>query len=44
MFDKTKPDGTPRKLTDTTKLNALGWKHSIELEEGIKDVYNKNFY
>jgi len=43
VFDKTKPDGTPRKLTDTTKLNALGWKHSIELEEGIKDVYNKKF-
>ena len=43
VFDTTKPDGTPRKLTDTTKLNALGWKHSINLEEGIKDVYNKKF-
>jgi len=43
VFDTTKPDGTPRKLTDTTKLNSLGWKHSIELEEGIKDVYAKKF-
>jgi GDP-L-fucose synthase len=42
-FDSTKPDGTPRKLTDTTKLNALGWKHSIELEEGIGRVYNEKF-
>lgn len=43
VFDTTKPDGTPRKLTDTTKLNALGWKHSIDLEQGIKDVYSKKF-
>lgn len=43
VFDTTKPDGTPRKLTDTTKLNNLGWKHSIELEDGIRDVYNKKF-
>jgi GDP-L-fucose synthase len=33
VFDVTKPDGTPRKLTDTTKLNSLGWKYSIELRE-----------
>lgn len=38
-FDLTKPDGTPRKLTDPGKLHALGWRHKIELEEGIKLVY-----
>jgi GDP-L-fucose synthase len=38
-FDPTKPDGTPRKLTDPGKLHSLGWKHKIELEEGIKMVY-----
>lgn len=42
-FDATKPDGTPRKLTDTTKLNNLGWKHTIELEEGIRKVYQQKF-
>jgi GDP-L-fucose synthase len=34
-FDTTKPDGTPRKLMDTTKINNLGWKASIKLKEGI---------
>jgi GDP-L-fucose synthase len=34
-FDTTKPDGTPRKLLDTTKINNLGWKPSISLQEGI---------
>ena len=34
-FDTTKPDGTPRKLMDTTKINSLGWKPSIKLQEGI---------
>ena len=34
-FDTTKPDGTPRKLLDTTKINNLGWKPSIKLDEGI---------
>ena len=34
-FDATKPDGTPRKLMDTTKINNLGWKASIKLKEGI---------
>ncbi|WP_370632794.1 GDP-L-fucose synthase family protein [Pedobacter sp. MC2016-14] len=38
-FDSTKPDGTPRKLMDVSKLHALGWKHQIELEEGIKMAY-----
>jgi GDP-L-fucose synthase len=35
----SKPDGTPRKLLDVSFLHSLGWKHSIELEEGIKMVY-----
>jgi len=39
IFDRTKPDGTPRKLTDVTKLHQLGWHHTIELEEGIRDTY-----
>ena len=43
IFDTTKPDGTPRKLTDTTKLNSLGWKHSIELKEGVAKVYQEKF-
>ena len=38
-FDASKPDGTPRKLMDVTKLHNLGWKHKISLEEGIKMVY-----
>lgn len=39
QFDTTKPDGTPRKLMDVTKLHNKGWKHKIELEEGIKLAY-----
>jgi GDP-L-fucose synthase len=35
-FDNSKPDGTPRKLLDTTKINKLGWKPSIKLDEGIR--------
>jgi len=35
-FDASKPDGTLRKLTDVSKLNALGWKHSIEIKEGVQ--------
>lgn len=38
VWDTTKPDGTPRKLLDVSKLNNLGWKPSISLEEGIKQV------
>lgn len=37
--DLSKPDGTPRKLTDVTKLHSLGWNHRISLEEGIQRVY-----
>jgi GDP-L-fucose synthase len=43
VFDTTKPNGTPRKLTDTTKLNSLGWKYSIGLEDGIRKVYQNKF-
>lgn len=39
LFDKSKPDGTPRKLTDVTKLHQLGWHHQIELKEGVQDAY-----
>ncbi|WP_297987416.1 GDP-L-fucose synthase [uncultured Anoxybacillus sp.] len=38
-FDTTKPDGTPRKLVDVSKINALGWKASISLDEGLQKVY-----
>ena len=39
VFDTSKPDGTPRKVLDVTKLHALGWKHSIELREGLESTY-----
>ncbi|MFB6341507.1 GDP-L-fucose synthase family protein [Saccharicrinis sp. FJH62] len=39
LWDASKPDGTMRKLTDPSKLHNLGWKHNIELEEGIKLMY-----
>jgi GDP-L-fucose synthase len=38
-FDPSKPDGTPRKLMDVSKLHSKGWKHTIELEDGIKLAY-----
>jgi len=40
-FDITKPDGTPRKLLDTTKINNLGWRPSIELQEGIRKTISE---
>ena len=40
-FDTSKPDGTPRKLMDVSKLTNFGWKASITLEDGIKSVYNE---
>ncbi|MDR1737518.1 MAG: GDP-L-fucose synthase [Candidatus Symbiothrix sp.] len=39
VFNTDKPDGTMRKLTDTSKLNALGWQHRIDIEEGVKKLY-----
>ncbi|MBU6430530.1 MAG: NAD-dependent epimerase/dehydratase family protein, partial [Cyanobacteria bacterium REEB65] len=38
-FDPSKPDGTPRKLLDVSKLHGLGWKHRIGLREGIASTY-----
>ena len=43
-FDSSKPDGTMKKLTDSSKLNSLGWKHKIEIDEGVRkmlDWYKK---
>ena len=39
-WDKSKPDGTPRKLLDSTKFKSLGWKEKIKLDDGIKFTYN----
>ena len=39
VFDAGKPDGTMRKLIDVSKLNSLGWKHKIEIDEGVKKMY-----
>jgi GDP-L-fucose synthase len=39
VYDKTKPDGTPQKLLNVSRLHKLGWKHKTELEEGIKKTY-----
>jgi len=38
-FDTTKPDGTPHKLMDVSRLADMGWRASIELEEGLQDAY-----
>jgi len=40
-FDTSKPDGTPRKLMDVSRLHNLGWKHRIDLETGIRSVYKQ---
>lgn len=40
IFDSSKPDGTPRKLMDSSKIHALGWSHKISLKEGIEKAYN----
>jgi GDP-L-fucose synthase len=39
VFDADKPDGTPRKLLDVSRLHQLGWRHAIELRQGIADTY-----
>lgn len=40
LFDASKPDGTMKKLTDVSKINGLGWKHHIAIEEGVKNIFN----
>ena len=40
VFDETKPDGTPRKLLDVSKLNKLGWHYTTELPDGIAKTYD----
>lgn len=39
LFDESKPDGTMRKLVDVSKINSLGWRHKIEIDEGIKKIF-----
>lgn len=39
LWDSTKPDGTPRKLIDVSKLHRLGWHHKVELADGVKKLY-----
>jgi GDP-L-fucose synthase len=41
VFDTAKPDGTPRKLSDVSRLRSLGWRHRIALEEGVAGVYQR---
>lgn len=40
IWDKTKPNGTPRKLMDISKMHKLGWKHEVSLDDGIEETYN----
>ncbi len=40
FFNADKPDGTMVKLTDTTKINSMGWTHRVEIEEGVSEIYN----
>jgi GDP-L-fucose synthase len=40
VFDTTKPDGTPRKLMDVTRLHDLGWHHTTTLEQGIRRTWD----
>ena len=39
VWDATKPDGTPRKLIDVSKLHSLGWTHKVEIEDGVKKLF-----
>lgn len=43
-FDTSKPDGTPRKLMDVSKINKMGWQASIQLEKGIFETYQKVYF
>jgi GDP-L-fucose synthase len=38
-FDRSKPDGMPRKLLEVSRIHALGWRHQVELEDGIRQTY-----
>ena len=40
LFDTSKPDGTPRKLSDVSRIHELGWRHSIDLETGLRETYD----
>ena len=40
VWDENKPDGTPRKLIDVSKLHSLGWTHKVEIEDGVQKLYN----
>ena len=44
VFDASKPDGTPRKLMNVSKLSSLGWKATIQLKDGIEKTYTERFY
>jgi GDP-L-fucose synthase len=44
VFDASKPDGTPRKLMDVSKLSSLSWKATIQLKDGIEKTYTERFY
>ena len=39
-WDRSKPNGTPRKLIDVTKLHGLGWKHNVEIGDGVRKLYD----
>jgi len=41
VWDSSKPDGTPRKLIDVSRINSLGWKHKIDLKQGLEMVYQE---
>ncbi len=43
VWNSDKPDGTPRKLLDVSLIHGFGWKHGVELEEGIREVYKNKF-
>ena len=40
VWDSTKPDGTPRKLIDVSKLHSLGWTHKVEIEDGVRMLFD----
>jgi len=40
VFDRSKPDGTPRKVLDVSRIHDLGWRHTIDLEAGLRSTYD----